>query len=121
MKRLSLVILFLIGSSSLFAQSVSNATIATDRNTYSPGDIVTITGTGWTPGETVTIDLDAVSPNRIDHTLQSIADASGNFVNQDFSGQDGDVGTHYNVTATGSVSGATMAGMDGKKVLVFCH
>src|SRR5258706_8359848 len=42
------------------ASNTSNAaqpTVATDKSDYAPGTIVTITGAGWTPGETVTLSL----------------------------------------------------------------
>src|SRR6476620_3442665 len=31
--------------------------VATDRANYLPGETIAITGSGWTPGETVSIDL----------------------------------------------------------------
>src|SRR5215203_2969735 len=37
---------------------VLDATIDTDRDDYSPGQIVQISGSGWQPGETVRLEVD---------------------------------------------------------------
>jgi hypothetical protein len=76
-------ILFLACNAAVFAQAVdppdAPPSIATDKNSYAPGELITIVGEGWTPGETVTIELDPVAQNRTPHTLHSTADGDGNF------------------------------------------
>src|SRR5262249_36645334 len=64
---------------SAFVVASSSATLTTDKSDYVPGEVVTIIGTGWQAGETVSIgahetDLDSMATT-------SVADASGNFTN----------------------------------------
>lgn len=81
------------------------ATVKTDANDYAPGTTVTITGTGWQPGETVTLSL-VESPNFDTHPVMTeVADASGNFVNTDFSPDAHDLNVRFFLTAVGSNSG----------------
>ena len=59
----------------------------TDRADYSPGTTVTITGTGWVPGEAVTLTLAEVNnfdDPHPDRTLTAVADDAGNIVNTEF-------------------------------------
>ena len=102
------LILFLmpvVAYSSAFA-----ATVATDRADYAPGEIVVITGSGWLPGETVTVLLHeepiidpAVDP---DTWLEPspVADSEGNLYDE-FVVQPNDVGVTFTLTATGLSSG----------------
>lgn len=109
--RWLLSVLFLLaGNATLFAQVVDPsggpATISADKNVYAAGEAVTLTGSGWAPGETVTIALQPVAQNRNAYSVQSVADSDGNFVNQDFVPSDSDIGTRYIANASGSVTGA---------------
>src|SRR5207245_6942425 len=49
----ALLLVLALGGTAM-AQS---ATVMTDQADYAPGSIVTITGSGWQPGETVTLQL----------------------------------------------------------------
>jgi len=61
------------------------AWVKTDQADYAPGTTVTITGSGWQPGETVTLSF-LESPLIDTHpTLTAIADSHGNIVNTQFS------------------------------------
>src|SRR5262249_11344207 len=61
------------------------ATVKTDKDDYPPYSVVTITGSGWQPGETVTLTL-VEDPDYDSHPpISVVADANGNFVNTDFS------------------------------------
>ncbi|MGB2900514.1 MAG: Ig-like domain repeat protein [Candidatus Acidiferrum sp.] len=81
------------------------ATVKTDRADYAPGEIVTITGSGWQPGETVTLSF-LESPLIDTHpNLTAVADASGNIVNAQFSPDIHDLDIRFYLTAVGSVSG----------------
>src|SRR5437762_2709803 len=74
---------------------------------YAPGQRVTITGSGWQPGETVTLLLrenPAIDP---DVTISVVADAAGNTLNTDFVPDANDVGVRFLLTATGRSSGNT--------------
>jgi hypothetical protein len=82
------------------------ATVKTDQADYAPGSIVTITGSGWKPGETVTLSL-VESPLIDTHpNLSAVADANGNIFNNQFSPDVHDINVRFYVTATGSVSQA---------------
>jgi uncharacterized repeat protein (TIGR01451 family) len=89
------------------AETLSYATIATDKSDYAPGDTVTITGTGWQPGETVQIVIHEDPTVEPDVTLTAVADSAGNISNNQFQPDGGDVGTIFYVTATGLQSGLT--------------
>src|SRR5215475_11401399 len=73
-------ILFL--SAGLFASSANAQTLTSDHMDYGPGDVVTLTGTGFQPGETVTVQVVNAdgSPNSNDAPFSVTADGSGNFV-----------------------------------------
>ncbi len=59
----------------------TTATVTTDKADYMPGEYVTITGTGWLPGETVKMVLDHTLFVHPDEYLEAIADAQGNIYN----------------------------------------
>src|SRR5262249_8886287 len=72
-----------------------------------PGMTVKIMGSGWFPGETVSISIhEEPQPGDPDFLTSADADAGGNIVNQAFSVNNGDIGRTFTVTAT-SQSGAT--------------
>ena len=82
-----------------------SATVMTDQSDYAPGTIVTITGSGWQPGETVTLRF--VESPLIDthHDLTAVADANGDIFNNQFSPDAHDANITFTLTASGSVSG----------------
>ncbi len=81
------------------------ATVKTDQADYAPGTIVTITGSGWQPGETVTLSL-LESPLIDTHpAMTAIADGNGNIFNNQFSPDYYDVNVRFYLTAVGSQSG----------------
>src|SRR5216117_445747 len=100
------------------AGNTSTAGIWTDKADYAPGTTVTITGTGWAPGETVTIDVHEDPLVHDDRVLAAVADGSGNFTNQDFAPEPHDIGVRFVLTATGGTSGmrAQTTFTDGPKV-----
>src|SRR5437763_4374330 len=87
------------------AGNTSTAGIWTDQRDYAPGTMVTMTGAGWAPGETVTIEL--VEDPLIDThaTLTAVADVGGNWSNSEFSPDEHVVSVRFVVTATGGTSG----------------
>src|SRR5258705_13947044 len=80
-QRNILFFLFLFVTNAVLAQT---ATITTDLPDYTPGSTVIITGTGWQPGETVTLQVlhhlangdNDMSP--VHQPFTTIADANGN-------------------------------------------
>src|SRR5438034_902027 len=110
-------LLLMAGGSSPSAELYGFATVKTDKQDYAPGTVVTITGSGWQPGERVTLTL--VEEPLIDThpTFYATADASGRIVNYEFAPDHDDVGVRFYLTATGSVSQAQNTFTDGVKTI----
>ena len=87
------------------AGNTGAATIKTDRTDYLPGMTVTFTGSGWTPGETVSITLHENPTEHADVTLTAVADSTGAIMNDQYAPEAHDVGVTYYVTAKGGTSG----------------
>ena len=80
-------------------------TVKTDQADYAPGSIVTITGSGWQPGETVTLTL-VESPLIDTHAVMTaVADGNGHIFNNLFSPDDYDLNIRFYLTAVGNRSG----------------
>ena len=100
------------GGSSAGTELYGFATVRTDRQDYAPGENVTITGSGWQPGETVTLTL-VESPLIDTHpTLTAVADGNGNIVNSQFVPDSHDFSIKFYLTASGSQSQAQMTFTD---------
>ena len=78
-------------------------TIASDKDDYSPGALVTLTGTNWQSGETVNIDVNDDVGQTWRRNVDVVADGSGEIVDR-FNLPDWFVAT-YRVVATGATSG----------------
>jgi hypothetical protein len=104
-------ILFLAGGSNSTGTLATSelygfATVKTDKADYAPGEIVTITGSGWQPGETVTLTL-VESPFIDTHpVMTAVADSTGKIVNNQFSPDQYDLSIRFYLTAVGSLSGS---------------
>src|SRR5260221_6031118 len=61
------------------------ATLSTDKPDYLPGEHVTFTGSGWTPGETVSIDVyeSSLDPILWVDGVSAVADLTGHISNSD--------------------------------------
>src|SRR5437667_5847101 len=98
--------LLIAGGSNASAELYGFAMVKTDAADYAPGTIVTITGSGWQPGETVTLSM-VESPLIDTHpTMTAVADAFGNISNNQFSPDMHDLDVRFYLTATGSQSQA---------------
>ena len=93
---------WLPGSTVVAAQAQSHPTLASDKRDYIPGDIVNLAGSGFKPGELVTIVMSVNPITHADVTLTSVADANGNFKNSDYLVQKTDLGVTFHVQAVGS-------------------
>jgi hypothetical protein len=82
------------------------ATVKTDQSDYTPGQTVTITGSGWQPGETVTLSLVEVPLIDTHGPFTTVADANGNILDTQFAVNAADRGVRFYLNATGSVSQA---------------
>jgi uncharacterized repeat protein (TIGR01451 family) len=91
------------------AADATVATVSTDKDDYTPGDTVTVTGTGWEPGETVSLLFheDANPPIHPDKTLNAVADELGHIFNHEYDIDSTDIGIRFTLTATGQTSGRT--------------
>ena len=89
----------------------------TDKDDYWPGETVTITGSGWQPGETVTLKISEDADTHNDFTYTAVANAQGNIINAQFAPIENEVFHHFGMrfylTATGVASTALNTFTDG--------
>ena len=96
------------------------ATVSTDKEDYTPGDTVAVSGAGWEPGETVSLLFhEEVSPPiHPDETLSAVADEQGHIFNREYGIDSTDIGIRFTLTATGQTSGrSAQATFTDNKVL----
>ena len=62
--------------------AVSNPTITSDKADYSPGATVTLTGSGWAPGEAVHIVVNDKAGQTWSYATDVTAEPSGGFTSQ---------------------------------------
>src|SRR5215216_4012603 len=109
------VVFFSFVTSSAFGQAETLPTapsLTSDKNDYAPGEIVTLTGTGFLASEEVELqvvhvgdDPDGTDPEHHEH-WHAIADGNGNFVATWTVPTDGDaLGAEFKATADGHTSG----------------
>ncbi|MCX6096871.1 MAG: hypothetical protein NT125_09255, partial [Candidatus Bipolaricaulota bacterium] len=79
--------------------------IGTDKADYAPGETVTITGTGWHPGEVIAMLIHQDPERNPDTELRSVADENGTFVNPRFKIPENGCGVTFFLVATGHTSG----------------
>src|SRR5215216_7080342 len=104
--------LLAVPGAAVVAQTAPTPTIQSDKADYKPGELVTLTGSGWMPGESVNVVVNDDVGQTWNRNVNVIADPSGNITDQ-FNLPDWFVAT-YTVTATGTVSGtATTTFTDG--------
>ena len=87
--------------------SSSKASVTTDKTDYAPGQIVTITGSGFQPNEQVYIYFHEFPEEYPDIFLSATANQQGNFVAAEFAPQEIDLGRIFTLTAIGQSSGFT--------------
>ncbi len=81
------------------------AGITTSKASYTPGELVTIAGSGWQPGEVVTVLLQEEPQIHDDVTLDLTADASGRIL-YEYTAEEHDGVVRLYVTAKGGLSSA---------------
>ena len=87
--------------------SSSKASVTTDKTDYAPGQIVTITGSGFQANEQVDIYFHEFPEEYPDVFLSATANQQGNFVVSEFAPQQIDLGRIFTLTAIGKSSGFT--------------
>src|SRR4030067_3185938 len=86
------------------AQGAPAASVTTDQADYASDDMVMITGSGWQPGETVTLEIVEEPVIHDPDTLYAVADADGNISNE-YIIHGHDVVQTFTLTASGMTSG----------------
>jgi hypothetical protein len=89
------------------------ATLKTDKDDYAPEQTVTISGSGWEPGETVSFLVKEYPETHEDHEWSTSADESGSILDTSFAPEWHDQGVRFYLTATGRVSEAQTTFTDG--------
>ncbi len=100
---------FQILSTAAVIQS-SGAEVTTNQTDYYPGETVVINGSGFLPGEQITLVLEVQKDGvkiQNDIILHSQADENGNFQNSDLVVDSSHLGATFLLTATGETSGYT--------------
>lgn len=89
--------------------SSTGATVDTDKEDYAPGEVVTIIGKGWKPGETVRLHLAENPVADGPHEWSVTADANGNYTDISFAPGWQHLGVTFTLTASGATSGTSVA------------
>jgi hypothetical protein len=84
----------------------AGATVETDLSDYAPGAIVTITGAGFQPGETVRLVLSEYVEEHAPRSWDVVADDQGGFTDRSFSPEQHHIGVLFRLSAVGMTSGA---------------
>jgi MBG domain-containing protein/YDG domain-containing protein/CARDB protein/galactose oxidase-like protein/Kelch motif protein len=121
------------GSNQSSAELYGFATIETDQSDYSPGTPVIISGSGWQPGEAVSLYMQAIPDTaNVPPLMTTTADAGGNILDGAWSPDETDLGARFYLTGVGASSGQqaqntftdsksltiTVAGSGGGTILV---
>ncbi|PJJ07689.1 hypothetical protein CLU83_0885 [Flavobacterium sp. 1] len=81
------------------------ATVMTDKADYQPGDAVIVTGTGWQPGETVSLHfIETPQVCTSNHDRLTVADSNGNIYYNQFLINIKHLGVSFVLTAIGQSS-----------------
>ncbi len=94
------------GVLALGVDSTTGASIETNKDDYSPGEVVHLVGRGWAPGETVNLHMVEEPNTHADVDTNVVADASGGFSIHFYDVQTHDWGVTFTLTATGVTSGS---------------
>jgi len=118
--RRALYVLVVAALVPLAAASIAygQAEVTTNQLDYYPGDVVVVTGSGFWPGESVSLRLVQYPTLHDPLVFYAKADSTGAFQNSDYTVQDEDLATSFDLTVTGLSSGlvATTFFTDSPKV-----
>lgn len=92
-------------------------TLWSDREDYQPGEVVTLAGAGWMPGEQVRITVHESSGDA-DTLVSAVADVTGSFTVATLAVNAGDIGVRFLASAAGETSAWTAQARftDGAKI-----
>ena len=80
------------------------ATLKTDKDDYAPGEPALITGSGWQPGEEVTLVFQEDPAVHPDYMLTLTANGEGNISHDEWAPEEHDFGVRFYLMATGVTS-----------------
>ena len=92
------------GVLALGVDSTTGASIETNKDDYTPGEVVHLVGRGWGPGETVNLHMTEEPNTHADVDTNVVADAAGGFSIHFYDVQIHDLGVTFTLTATGVTS-----------------
>jgi hypothetical protein len=103
----------------LGVDSTTGASIETNQDDYSPGEIVHLVGRGWAAGETVNLHMTEQPDTHADVDTNVVADASGGFSIHFYDVQPHDLGVTFTLSATGLLSNSRAVAVftDGATIL----
>ncbi len=104
---------FVAGGGTNTSEKYRFATIKTDKDDYAPGENALISGSGWQPGETVTLLFQEDPAVHPDYVLQVVADANGEIFWDQWAPEQHDIGVRFYLTAQDSRSRAQTTFTDG--------
>jgi hypothetical protein len=96
----------------------TGASLETNQDDYSPGEVVHLIGSGWAPNETIHLFMSEEPDTHGDVSRDVIADSSGRFAIHFYDVQAHDVGVLFTLTGTGETSGSTVTVQftDGRQI-----
>jgi len=92
------------GILALGVDSTTGASIETNKDDYSPGEVVHVVGRGWAPSETVNMHMTEDPNTHADIDTNVVADAAGGFSIHYYDVQEHDLGVTFTLTASGATS-----------------
>jgi hypothetical protein len=92
------------GILALGVDSTTGASIETNKDDYSPGEVVHLVGRGWAAGETVNLHMIETPDTHGDIDTNVVADANGGFELHFYDVQMHDLNVTFTLTATGQTS-----------------
>jgi hypothetical protein len=107
---------FVMGGGPADSEVYRFATIKTDKDDYAPGENAVITGSGWQPGQDVTLVFQEDPAVHEDYVLTVTADNQGNFEYSQWAPEHHDIGVRFYLSAHDSKSRAQITFTDAPKV-----
>ena len=92
------------GILALGVDSTTGASIETNKDDYSPGEVVHLVGRGWAAGETISLHMTEAPNTHADVDTSVVADEHGGFALHFYDVQMHDLGVTFTLTATGQTS-----------------
>ncbi len=95
---------FVAGGGAAEGEAYAFVTLKTDKDDYAPGQAALITGSGWHPGEEVTLVFQEDPAVHPDYTLTLTADGDGNISHDAWAPEGHDLNVRFYLMATGAQS-----------------